>query len=106
MIFFNTSIKFFDCDHLVCENTIYTVKGNWFAISEKVLVKPIYRKIAGQWRKVVDEKGAQGENFHIINPQSLLHISTRVSVPNLNTEDSVWGNIYRCLIQIGISEKK
>lgn len=94
-------LKYYDNDYLRDETMIYGVKGNWAETAEKVLVKPVYH-FDGKWIKIVDKKGAYGENFTWVNPSLFQHISSRGLTTAFLERQDVWGAFARKLLSLGI----
>lgn len=94
-----------DCDHLLSEKNIYTIRGNWADSSEAVLVKPVYEKSAEDFCKIVDRRDSHGEILCLLNPKNFRHISCKgISISDFQS-DSIWDRIARELVGIGIDEK-
>ena len=94
-----------DCDHLIDNNYIYTIRGNWNIHSELLLAKPVYYRESRQteYVKIVDKKGDIGENMVWINPQSMKHINCKGINVKEFSDDSIWSKIVQQLIKLGIS---
>ena len=94
-----------DCDHLLNEKNIYTVRGNWSASSSLVLVKPVYEKNSetGVFEKIVDRKGVSGENLAWIDPKNFRQVSCKgIDVAEFSS-NSVWDKIVHGLLDLGVS---
>lgn len=93
-----------DCDHLVSENKVYTIRGNWRTNEVCLLAKPVYERenTTGTFKKIVDLKGIEGENLIWLDPRSFKHISCKGIDLNNYTGDSVWDRIVRALVDLGI----
>ena len=96
-----------DCDHLVDELHVYTIRGNWHDTETNILVKPVYERnnVSDSFDKIVDRKGVFGENLVWINPQGLEHISCKGIDVQKYSGNNVWDRMVNALIKIGISEE-
>ena len=85
-----------DCDHLVDDLHVYTVRGNWNDAETKILVKPVYERsnISDPFCKIVDCKGILGENLAWINPQGFKHISCKgIDVANYTGNNALFDEL-------------
>ena len=96
-----------DCDHLVDDLHIYTIRGNWNDDESLLLVKPVYERANTSefFKKIVDRKGVVGENLAWINPQNYDHISCKGIKAENYSGNNVWDRMVHALVQIGISEE-
>lgn len=94
-----------DCDHLIDENHIYTIRGNWDLRETLILVKPVYERKNNTERfvKIVDKKGLVGENLMWINPHEYDHINCKgINLKNYEG-DTLWCKMVKAFINLGIS---
>jgi len=97
---------YYDNDYLIDDCFIYGIKGNWSRNYSRILVKPVYEKdISGNWTKIVDKKGKDGENLIFITPQELRHVSSQGVDVNLLEEDTIWYRFYEAFLDIGLSKE-
>lgn len=98
---------FRDCDHLVDNLHVYTIRGNWDDSETNILVKPVYERNneIDSFCKIVDRKGIYGENLIWINPQDYKHISCKGIEAANYSGNNVWDRMVNALIKIGISEE-
>lgn len=96
-----------DCDHLIDDLHVYTIRGNWNDQETNILVKPVYERVdvSSSFKKIVDRKGISGENLAWINPQGLKHISCKGIKASDYTGNNVWDRMVNALIKIGINEE-
>ena len=95
-----------DCDHLVDDLHVYTIRGNWNDEETLLFVKPVYERkdISESFKKIVDRKGVSGENLVWINPKKYKHISCKGIKAGNYIGNNVWDRMVNALVQIGISE--
>ncbi len=97
---------FRDCDHLVDDLHVYTIRGNWPDTEKCILVKPVYERNSTEepFCKIVDRRGGLGENLAWINPQNFSHVSCKgIDIDNYSG-NAVWDRMVNSLIKIGIKE--
>jgi predicted nucleotidyltransferase len=97
---------YIDCDHLIDDHYIYTIRGNWKSNSKEIFVKPVYhRSIIGErYNKIVDQKGSIGENMIWINPYHMTHVPCKGIRATDYLGQDIWSKMVREFISIGISE--
>ena len=95
-----------DCDHLLSDKNIYTIRGNWDDSSEVVLVKLVYEKTmkSQDFCKVVDKCDGSGEILLLLNPKNFRHISCKGIKLSDFQGNSIWDRIARELVELGIDE--
>jgi hypothetical protein len=96
---------YLDCDHIIDDRYIYTVRGNWKDKDSEIYVKPVYRKLRdGRYKKIVDVKGRNGENMVWVNPLKMVHVRCRgINLDDFDY-DTIWGKIIRELVALGIDK--
>ena len=94
-----------DCDHLVDDTHVYTIRGNWSNNEKLVLAKPVYERetVRHSFEKIVDRKGVLGENLVWINPHSYNHISCKGIDITKYSGDTLWDNMVKQFLSIGIT---
>lgn len=93
-----------DCDHLIDDVNIYTIRGNWPSSETLILAKPVYERksIHSPFQKIVDKKGNVGENLSWINPHNYDHIICKGIDNNDYNGNDLWDNMVKHLIALGI----
>ena len=83
---------FRDCDHLLDEHYIYTIRGNWPDDCDLLLAKPVYNRTSTEsaYVKIVDQKGSNGENLVWLDPTGLEHLSSKGIADIMPSPDSLW----------------
>lgn len=95
-----------DCDHLLSDKNIYTIRGNWDDSAEVVLAKLVYEMSPNgkDFCKVVDRCDSSGEILLLLNPQNFRHLSCKGIKLSDFQSNSVWDRIARELAGLGIDE--
>ncbi|HUD02092.1 MAG TPA: hypothetical protein VMR37_07170 [Rhabdochlamydiaceae bacterium] len=96
---------FLDNDYLVQPSSIFGIRGNWPSTVSRVLAKPVYQKNEkGLFQKIVDTPGKKGEQLVWVDISSAKYISSRAIEEEIFSESSVWGEMSRALLAIGIEK--
>jgi len=98
---------YLDCDHCIDENYVYTIRGNWEPDSDQVFAKPVYhRKSPNEaYAKIVDKKGAIGENMVWINPQHMKHVKCRGICMRDFSDGDLWQRMAQEFVDMGIPQR-
>lgn len=97
---------YYDCDHLITENKVFTIRGNWPDTATMVLAKPVYERknLYEDFKKIVDRKGLIGENLEWINPVEYKHILCKgIDIEEYCHENSLWSTMVNNFLKLGIN---